>query len=110
MFMDLQFYIACGQVQVTGGGEGTPGPLVSIPGVYSGEVSGFRSSMTQCTRMVNIQHLGTWHPHRYQLAYPSDVHSAGSGENLLFLVLFVIAITYRSYRKCGQDEAIYASS
>lgn len=36
-----QFYISCGQVQVTGGGSGTPGPLVSIPGVYTGYVSFF---------------------------------------------------------------------
>lgn len=34
-----QFYIGCGQVNVTGGGSGTPGPLVSIPGVYTGNVS-----------------------------------------------------------------------
>lgn len=33
-----QFYIACAQVRVTGGGNGTPGPLVSIPGVYTGNV------------------------------------------------------------------------
>jgi len=31
-----QFYISCGQVTVTGGGSGTPGPLVAIPGVYTG--------------------------------------------------------------------------
>jgi len=31
-----QFYIACAQVEVTGGGSGTPGPLVAIPGVYTG--------------------------------------------------------------------------
>lgn len=31
-----QFYISCAQIQVTGGGSGTPGPLVSIPGVYTG--------------------------------------------------------------------------
>jgi hypothetical protein len=29
-----QFYIACGQITVTGGGSGTPGPLVSFPGAY----------------------------------------------------------------------------
>jgi hypothetical protein len=33
-----QFYLACGQVNVTGGGSGTPGPLVAIPGVYTGNV------------------------------------------------------------------------
>jgi hypothetical protein len=31
-----QFYIACAQIEVTGGGSGTPGPLVAIPGVYTG--------------------------------------------------------------------------
>ncbi|KAH8099605.1 glycoside hydrolase family 61 protein [Cristinia sonorae] len=31
-----QFYISCGQVQVTNGGSGKPGPLVAIPGVYTG--------------------------------------------------------------------------
>jgi len=30
-----QFYLACTQVQITGGGNGTPGPLVSLPGAYS---------------------------------------------------------------------------
>ncbi|CAL1699253.1 unnamed protein product [Somion occarium] len=31
-----QFYIGCAQVEVTNGGSGTPGPLVAIPGVYTG--------------------------------------------------------------------------
>ncbi|KAH8109565.1 glycoside hydrolase family 61 protein [Phellopilus nigrolimitatus] len=31
-----QFYLSCGQVEVTNGGSGTPGPLVAIPGVYTG--------------------------------------------------------------------------
>ncbi|KZP10705.1 lytic polysaccharide monooxygenase [Athelia psychrophila] len=35
-FQGAQFYISCGQVSVTGGGSGTPGPLVAIPGVYTG--------------------------------------------------------------------------
>jgi hypothetical protein len=35
-----QFYISCSQVQITGGGSGTPGPLVSIPGVYTGNEPG----------------------------------------------------------------------
>ena len=30
-----QFYIACSQIQITGGGSGNPGPLVSLPGAYS---------------------------------------------------------------------------
>ncbi|PGH23405.1 hypothetical protein AJ80_02515 [Polytolypa hystricis UAMH7299] len=29
-----QFYISCGQINVTGGGSGNPSPLVSFPGAY----------------------------------------------------------------------------
>jgi hypothetical protein len=29
-----QLYVSCGQVNVTGGGDGTPGPLVAFPGAY----------------------------------------------------------------------------
>ncbi|VDB87147.1 unnamed protein product [Peniophora sp. CBMAI 1063] len=39
-FGGAQFYIACGQLDVTGGGSGTPGPLVAIPGVYTGNEPG----------------------------------------------------------------------
>lgn len=30
-----QFYLSCGQVRVTGGGNGDPSPLVAFPGAYS---------------------------------------------------------------------------
>ncbi|KAJ7266879.1 glycoside hydrolase family 61 protein [Mycena haematopus] len=39
-FQGAQWYISCGQISVTGGGSGTPGPLVSIPGVYTGNEPG----------------------------------------------------------------------
>jgi len=29
-----QFYISCGQINVTGGGNGSPGPMVAFPGAY----------------------------------------------------------------------------
>jgi hypothetical protein len=29
-----QFYLACSQIKVTGGGNGIPGPLVAMPGAY----------------------------------------------------------------------------
>ncbi|KAF8903916.1 glycoside hydrolase family 61 protein [Gymnopilus junonius] len=35
-FGGAQFYLSCAQVNVTNGGTGTPGPLVAIPGVYTG--------------------------------------------------------------------------
>ncbi|KAI5887184.1 glycoside hydrolase family 61 protein [Schizophyllum commune H4-8] len=39
-FGGAQFYLSCAQVKVTGGGNGSPGPLVSIPGVYTGNEPG----------------------------------------------------------------------
>ncbi|KAL1730594.1 glycoside hydrolase family 61 protein [Schizophyllum commune] len=39
-FGGAQFYLSCAQVKVTGGGSGSPGPLVSIPGVYTGNEPG----------------------------------------------------------------------
>jgi Auxiliary Activity family 9 (formerly GH61) len=30
-----QFYISCAQISITGGGNGTPSPLVAFPGAYS---------------------------------------------------------------------------
>jgi len=35
-FAGAQFYTECAQITVTGGGSGTPAPLVAIPGVYTG--------------------------------------------------------------------------
>ncbi|KDQ52697.1 glycoside hydrolase family 61 protein [Jaapia argillacea MUCL 33604] len=35
-FYARPFPLACGQVSVTGGGSGTPGPLVAFPGAYTG--------------------------------------------------------------------------
>ncbi|KAK4222248.1 lytic polysaccharide monooxygenase [Podospora fimiseda] len=29
-----QFYLSCSQIEITGGGNGKPGPLVSFPGAY----------------------------------------------------------------------------
>ncbi|KAJ2912652.1 hypothetical protein MD484_g7765, partial [Candolleomyces efflorescens] len=39
-FGGAQFYISCAQIEVTGGGGGNPGPLVAIPGVYTGREPG----------------------------------------------------------------------
>lgn len=30
-----QFYLSCTQIKITGGGSGTPGPLVALPGAYT---------------------------------------------------------------------------
>lgn len=29
-----QFYLSCTQIKITGGGSGSPSPLVSLPGAY----------------------------------------------------------------------------
>ena len=40
-YQGAQFYISCAQVTVQGGsGSGKPGPLVAIPGVYTGNEPG----------------------------------------------------------------------
>lgn len=36
-----QFYVGCAQISVSGGGSGTPGPLVSIPGHIKGNEPGY---------------------------------------------------------------------
>jgi hypothetical protein len=40
-----QFYVACGQVRVSGGGGGSPGPKVAFPGVYSKSSPSFTYNM-----------------------------------------------------------------
>jgi hypothetical protein len=40
-----QFYVACGQVLITGGGNGTPGPLVAFPGAYKSNEPGLRNTI-----------------------------------------------------------------
>jgi hypothetical protein len=35
-YQGAQFYIACAQLNIVGGGSGSPSPKVAIPGVYTG--------------------------------------------------------------------------
>jgi hypothetical protein len=37
-----RFYISCSQLNVVGGGSGSPGPLVSFPGAYTGNEPGIK--------------------------------------------------------------------
>ncbi|KAI0631024.1 glycoside hydrolase [Trametes polyzona] len=48
-----QFYIGCAQLNVINGGEGKPGPLVFIPGVYTGYEPGI---------LINIYNLPKDYP------------------------------------------------
>ncbi|RDL37012.1 uncharacterized protein BP5553_04445 [Venustampulla echinocandica] len=54
-----QFYISCGQITVTGGGSGTPGPLVAFPGAYKATDPGL---------MINIYYPV---PTTYQMPGPA---------------------------------------
>ena len=47
-----QIYVSCAQVEVTGGGSGSPAPLVSIPGAYSANDPGL-------IWLVSWEHIGT---------------------------------------------------
>jgi hypothetical protein len=40
-----QFYMECAQLSVTGGGAGSPGPLVKIPGLYTAQDPAFTYSI-----------------------------------------------------------------
>lgn len=40
-----QFYMECAQINVSGGGSGSPGPMVQIPGVYTAEDPAFTYSI-----------------------------------------------------------------
>ncbi|KAK2746834.1 hypothetical protein FQN57_002876 [Myotisia sp. PD_48] len=44
-----QFYLGCGHVKVTGGGSGTPGPLVAFPGAYKSNDPGILIDLTSRT-------------------------------------------------------------
>lgn len=49
-----QFYISCAQVKVTGGGSGTPGPLVSFPGVYTASDPGIKVNIYSAVSEVKV--------------------------------------------------------
>lgn len=51
-----QFYLSCGQITITGGGGGTPGPLVAFPGAYSATDPGILISIYYPV-VSNIQRL-----------------------------------------------------
>jgi len=44
-----QFYISCAQVKVTGGGSGSPSPLVAFPGVYKASDPGIKVNIWSAT-------------------------------------------------------------
>lgn len=51
-----QFYLSCAQITVTGGGSGTPGPLVAFPGAYSASDPGILININY--PVVSLHSLG----------------------------------------------------
>lgn len=48
-----QLYISCAQLSVTGGGSGTPGPLVSFPGAYKNTDPGLKVNIYSVSRSLD---------------------------------------------------------
>jgi len=60
--LPAQFYISCGQVNVINGGNGSPGPLVAIPGVYTGRVRNQQTFLVANVQiLIAVQQTGAWH-------------------------------------------------
>ena len=57
--------LSCGQINVTGGGSGSPGPVVAIPGVYTGYV---RAALSQTLSHIHpvFSVAGAGHSHQHQ--------------------------------------------
>ncbi|OAL06131.1 hypothetical protein IQ06DRAFT_313294 [Phaeosphaeriaceae sp. SRC1lsM3a] len=55
-----QFYISCAQLTVTGGGSGTPGPLVSFPGAYSANDPGIKINIYSGVRSYTPPGPAVW--------------------------------------------------
>jgi hypothetical protein len=56
-----QVYLACGQVKVTGGGNGNPSPLVSFPGAYGPEDPGLIWSYYPVRTSYKAPGPAIWH-------------------------------------------------
>ena len=51
-----QFYISCAQIRISGGGNGSPSPLVSIPGHISADDPGYTANIyTNVSRQHHIE-------------------------------------------------------
>ncbi|KFY47869.1 hypothetical protein V495_01769 [Pseudogymnoascus sp. VKM F-4514 (FW-929)] len=50
-----QFYHSCGQIEVTGGGSGNPGPVVAFPGAYSATDPGILIDLWSPSDMISQQ-------------------------------------------------------
>ncbi|EKM57538.1 glycoside hydrolase family 61 protein [Phanerochaete carnosa HHB-10118-sp] len=62
-YQGAQFHLSCAQVNVVNGGDGAPGPLVSIPGVYTGREPGILINIYTVPANFQYQSPGpaVWH-------------------------------------------------
>ncbi|KAF2663812.1 glycoside hydrolase family 61 protein-like protein [Microthyrium microscopicum] len=56
-----QIYLACGQVEVTGGGNGKPSPLVAFPGAYNADDPGLSWSYYPVRTSYTAPGPPVWH-------------------------------------------------
>ena len=55
-----QIYLSCSQVKVTGGGNGTPGPLVAFPGAYKASDLGLLWSYSPLPKSYTAPGPAVW--------------------------------------------------
>jgi len=55
-----QMYLACAQVEVVGGGQGKPGPLVAFPGAYNANDAGLRWSYYPIAKSYTAPGPAVW--------------------------------------------------
>jgi Auxiliary Activity family 9 (formerly GH61) len=55
-----QFYISCAQLKVTGGGSGSPKPLVSIPGAFKKTDPGYKANIYNNFKNYTVPGPAVW--------------------------------------------------
>ncbi|KAG8898295.1 hypothetical protein FRC01_010960, partial [Tulasnella sp. 417] len=95
-----QLYIACGQIKVTGGGSGNPGPLVSFPGAYTGNEPGILLNIYS----VPSNYAGYTAPHRDPIAELIDedvpcIHFCYEEESSMCIARLISA--FSAYKNSG---------
>jgi len=81
-----QFYIGCAQISVTGGGSGTPGPLVSIPGFITGTESGYTVNIYSNFNSYTVPGPAVWNGAAGSGTSPPPVTSVAAPSSTLTTV------------------------
>jgi hypothetical protein len=79
-----QIYTTCAQISVYGGGNGTPGPLVSIPGLYKESDPTWKYDIRKIVSLVG---------------------GVGDDADICRLVMGILSIRFQiRVRRCGGDD------